>query len=975
MDLTKLSMYELIKKEELPEIYSVGYYLKHKKSGARIAVLENDDRNKVFCVSFRTPPKDDTGVAHIIEHTVLMGSERYPLKDPFNKLVNSSLNTYLNATTYPDKTMYPVASCNDKDFKNLMGVYMDAVFAPNVIKDDRAFKQEGWHYQLDSADSELQYNGVVYNEMKGAHSSVDRITYKEIMASIFPDTDYANESGGKVEAIPELSYEQFVESYKRLYHPTNSYIYLYGNANMEERLLWIDKEYLCKFDALEDISDTMPLWQEPFAEIREKRCTYSIMENEDEADKTNLCYVAAIDDFSTNVKLSYALKLVSYALVEAPGSPLEKALYDAGIGKLVYGSVDSMRQGFFSVVANNTNEDRKDEFVKIVMDTLKKIVSEGLNKKTLEAGLHNMEFSYREQDFGRWPGGLLICIGMMQSWLYDDDMIFDYYKMNDVFAELRELINTDYYEKLIEKYLINNKHAVVLTVAPEKGLINKQEKAIKDKLLAYQNKLSDAEKDKLVEETKALKAYQDEEDTPEALETLPRLLREDIDPKTHTTEVVEKKLSDGTKLLHSDLHTNGIGYVRLLFNTDMVPERLVQYIPMLCFIGKTDTTKRGYVELANEILCNTGGTDVVFNKYSSVKDTDCTTAITIKSRALYNKLPFAFDMMEEIMFDTDWTSDKRLMELLEENITGMSRYFNNSPHSMVYIRGLIDISRDMAYKEVTDNITYYRFLKEFTENFEKNKDEFVRNMNELTHMVFRPENLIVHFCGNDEGIAIIDKCVVDLKKKLFTDEVEQKKPEFSFESKNEGIKLATQVQYVGSFGNYRREGFDYSGIIPVAKNVLDADYLYQNIRAKGGAYGIITMMTRNGNVGFISYRDPRLEETDKVYMGIPEYLRKFEATEEEMTEYIIGVIGALDTPYTPRAESQRALDNYMSGLTVSMIQKSRDEILSTTAKDINEIADLFEAVLNNSRLCVAGNDEKIAASDMFDSIISVEQDS
>ncbi len=974
MNLTNLSMYELLKNEELPEINSTGYYFKHKKSGAKLAVLENDDRNKVFCISFRTPPNNDTGVAHIIEHSVLMGSEKYPLKDPFNKLASSSLNTYLNAMTYPDKTMYPIASCNDKDFKNLMGVYADAVFAPNVIKDDRAFRQEGWSYQLDSEDDELKYNGVVYNEMKGAYSSSDRVTSKEMMAAIFPDTNYAFESGGKPEAITDLSYEEFVGFYNKLYHPSNSYIYLYGDADMEERLLWLDKEYLCKYEKI-DVDDTMPLLQKTFDGLREKRCTYSIMENEDEKDKTNLGFAVAFDGYCEDTKFNLALQLLSYALVEAPGSPLEKALYDAGIGKLVYGDVDGMRQGYFEIVANNTNEDRKDEFYRVIMDALKDVVNNGIDKKTLRAGLHNMEFKYREQDFGRWPGGLLICIGMMQSWLYNDDKVFDFYKLNDVFAELRELIDTDYYEKLVDRYFVNNPHAVLLTVAPERGLIGKKEKELKDKLLTYQNSLTNEEKKEIVWKTKELKEYQDEEDTPEALATLPRLFREDIDPKAHSTTVVEKSLSDGTKLLHSDLSTNGIGYLKLLFNTDLVPERLVKYLPFLSYIGKLDTAKHNYAELRSEILCSTGGISMNFSKYGSANnDKDYTTAIVVSARALYDKLPFAVQMIEELVFDTDWTNDKRIQEVLAENITGLEKYLNNSPHNMVYIRGLLGITPEMAYRELTENITHCRFLKELSGNYKEHRDEFIRNINELIHMVFRPENLMVHFCGNDEGVSIIEAPVCELKKKFFTDDVEKIRPVFNFDNKDEGIKMASQVQYVGRFGNYRREGYDYSGVLQVAKNILDSEYLYQNIRAKGGAYGIFAIFSRNGNMGFISYRDPKLEETNKVYDGISDYLRNFEATEEEMTEYIIGVIGALDIPYTPSGEAQRALDNYMSGLTHEMIQRSRDEILSTTAEDVRGTADLIEAVLNNSRICVAGNDEKIDGSTLFERKISVERD-
>lgn len=974
MNLEKLSMYELVKNEELPEINSNGYYFKHKKSGARIVVLRNEDRNKVFCVSFRTPPNDDTGVAHIIEHSVLMGSERFPLKDPFNKLANSSLNTYLNAMTYPDKTMYPIASCNDKDFKNLMEVYVDAVFAPNVIKDDRAFRQEGWSYELDEEADELKYNGVVYNEMKGAYSSIDRVTYKEMVTAIFPDTNYAFESGGKPEAITELSYEEFVSFYKKLYHPSNSYIYLYGDADMEERLLWLDREYLCKYDAI-DVSDTMPLRQEPFLKLREKRCTYSIMENEDEKDKTNLGFAVGLDGYCDDTKLNTAFHLLSYALVEAPGSPIEKALYDAGIGKLVYGDVDGMLQGYFEVVANNTNEDRKDEFYRIIMDTLKSVVENGLDKKTLRAGLHSMEFRYREQDFGRWPGGLLICIGIMSGWLYNDEMVFDNYKLNSVFTELRELIDTDYYEKLIERYFLNNPHSVLVTIAPERGLNGKKEKELKDKLSKYQEGLNSEEKKNIIARTKELKAYQDEEDTPEALMTLPRLLREDIDPVAHSTSVIEKELSDGTKLLHSDLKTNGIGYIKLLFNTDMVPLRLVKYIPFLNYMGRLDTAGFGYAELRSEILCSTGGIDTKFSKYgSAVNTTDYRTVFSIGAKAMYDKLPFAIRMMEELVLRSDWQCDKRLKEVLAEEISELERYFNKSPHSMVNTRGLLGSTPEIAYKELTDNITHYRFIKELMENYDNEKASFVHNINELLHMVIRPENLMVHFCGSDEGIEIIDEPVCAFKKKFYTDVVEKSRPSFAFNSANEGIKLASQVQYVGRFGNYRKEGYNYSGVIQVAKNILDGEYLYQNIRAKGGAYGIFTIFSRNGNMSFISYRDPKLEETNKVYDGIPEYLRDFEAGEEKMTEYIIGVIGALDIPYTPASEAQRALDNYMSGLTPCMIQKSRNEILSANAEDIRKTSELFEAVLNNSRLCVAGNEERIKASELLTEKISIERD-
>lgn len=971
MNFEKLQMYELMKEEGLDEIHSTGYYLKHKKSGAKVAVLENDDRNKVFYIAFRTPLMNNTGVQHIMEHSVLMGSERYPLKDPFMKLDASSLNTYLNAMTYSDKTMYPVASCNDKDFKNLMSVYADAVFCPGVLTNDKAFRQEGWSVQLEDENAEIAYNGVVYNEMKGAYSSCERVMYKELAAAIFPDTNYAYDSGGNPEEITELSYEEFVRFHKEYYHPSNSYIYLYGNADMEERLLWLDKEYLCRYEKI-NVDFTMPVRQKPFDAQHEKKALYSVMENESTAEKTNLTYAVCVDDV-LDIKLFYAMQVLSYALVGAPGSPVEKALYDAGIGRLVYGSTDSTLQGYFEITAKNTDEERKGEFVRVIMDTLKEVVRTGLDKKTLEAGIHTLEFQYKEQDFGRFPAGLVIGIGMLQSWLYDDDRVFDFYKLGGVFDFLKKQIDTGYYEKLIEKYIIDNTHAVLLVTAPKAGLAAEQEKRIAEKLKIYRNSLDKRQLKELVEATKELRAYQEEEDSPEALATLPRLAREDIDTKMPKLYLEERNFAKGTKLLYHAAATNGIGYLKLAFDCGNVPRRLIQYLPLLGFMGSLDTANYPYSELSNEIMSKSGGIYINFAKYGNVNNhRESATAIVVQAKALYDRLPFVMEMIGEMVFNTDWRNDKRLKEVLSENRTSVETRLKNSPHMVALTRGLSEITPDMAYKELTENIEYYRFIRDITDNFEDRKGKFVTDINELIHMVFRPENLLVSFCGSDEELSKIEQYIISFKERLFTDNVEKKKPEFVCTHINEGIKMDSQVQYVGRFGNYLDAGFEYDGALAVAKNILEKEYLYQNIRVKGGAYGALSTFGRTGNIAFISYRDPNLESTNRVYEKIPEYLKGFAATEEKMTEYIIGVIGGLDVPYTPGGEAQRAFDIYMSGLTEQAIQKARDEIIACDAEKIRSLAPLFEAVTAQNRICAIGDSAKIEASDLFDRKIKLE---
>ena len=502
MKLQELTTYELIQEHHLKDLQSEGYILKHKKSGAKVVLLSNDDENKVFSIGFRTPPKDSTGLPHILEHSVLCGSKRFPSKDPFVELVKGSLNTFLNAMTYPDKTVYPIASCNDKDFQNLMHVYMDAVFYPNIYEHDEIFRQEGWSYKLDSADAKLEYNGVVYNEMKGAFSSPEGVLDRVVLNSLFPDTSYRNESGGDPEVIPELTYEQFLDFHRKYYHPSNSYIYLYGDMDMTEKLEWLDKEYLSHFDAME--IDSKIQKQEAFAERKEVEIAYSVSSNESEEDNTYLSYNKVIGT-SLDRNLYLAFEILDYALLSAPGAPLKKALVDAGIGKDIMGSYDNgIYQPVLSIVAKNANQEQKEEFISVIEDTLKSIVENGMDKKAIEAGINYHEFRYREADFGNFPKGLMYGLQIFDSWLYDDEKPFIHLDAIETFKFLKEQVNTNYFEQLIQKYLLDNTHASIVVVKAEKGRTARLEKELDEKLQAYKASLSKEEVDRLVERTAQL---------------------------------------------------------------------------------------------------------------------------------------------------------------------------------------------------------------------------------------------------------------------------------------------------------------------------------------------------------------------------------------------------------------------------------------------------------------------------------------
>ena len=663
MNLAALTAYELIKEENLTDIHAKGYLLRHKKSGAKISLISNDDENKVFYIGFRTPVEDSTGVPHIIEHTVLCGSDKFPVKDPFVELVKGSLNTFLNAMTYPDKTVYPVASCNDKDFANLMDVYLDAVFHPNIYKKEEIFKQEGWHYELEDRDAPVTINGVVYNEMKGAFSSQEGVLDRVVLNSLFPDTTYSNESGGDPEVIPELTYEQYLDFHRKFYHPCNSYIYLYGNMDMDEKLEFLDKEYLSHYDKIE--VDSAIQLQAPFEKPVTISKPYSIASSESLEDNAYLSYNVAI---GTNLEseLTLAFDVLDYALLSAPGAPLKQALIDAGIGKDIMGGFDnSTLQPIFSVVAKNANKEDEEKFVGIIEDTLKKIVKDGLNRKSLLAGINSEEFKFREADYGNFPKGLIYGLSCMDSWLYDDDEPFLYLKILDVFAALKEKIETGYFEELIQKYLLDNSHKSYVSIEPEKGLNARLEKELEEKLAAYKNGLSEEEIDKLVEDTKHLKLYQEEPSPKEDLMKIPMLKRQDM--KREAQPLVYEKVScNGIETIHTNIYSNGIHYLNLLFDISDITEEELPYLGVLkAVLGYMDTEHYNYADLANEINLMTGGISSQINIYADTKKKDSFHAkYEVRSKILYQNLEEGLRLLSEILMGTQITDEKRLYEIL-----------------------------------------------------------------------------------------------------------------------------------------------------------------------------------------------------------------------------------------------------------------------------------------------------------------------
>ena len=964
MNLEKIPQYELVKQETISDIQSEGYILRHKKSGARIMVLQNEDENKVFNIAFRTPPSDSTGVAHILEHSVLCGSRLFPAKDPFVELVKGSLNTFLNAMTYPDKTMYPIASCNDKDFCNLMHVYLDAVFYPNIYMKEEIFCQEGWSYQLESPEEELVYNGVVYNEMKGALSTPEEVLEEVNMNSLFPDNTYGVNSGGDPLFIPDLKYEDFLAFHKKYYHPSNSYIYFYGNMDIEERLQWLDREYLGNFE-YDFVDSAIPL-QKPFEKVKEVHCKYSISEDDDLENNTYLSYNVVVGT-SLDVELANAFAVLEYALLSAPGAVLKQALLDAGIGKDIMSSYESgVLQPFFSIIAKNANSCDAQRFCQLIRSTLEKTVEEGIDKKALLAGINTMEFRAREADYGSYPKGLMYGIDVFDSWLYDDSKPFDYLKL-DVYAKLKEKVETGYFEDLIRQYFIENTHASFVILEPERGLTSKIDGQVKEKLDAYRNSLSEEELGELIRRTEKLRSFQETPSTAEELAKIPMLSREDIGKKAAGFQNKEYHFGDVT-VLHHDVFTNGITYMDLLFDISRVAREDIPYLGILkSVLGMVNTDHYTFSDLNHEINSNTGGISVGLSVYPVlVDDNEIKAFAGVRARVLYDKIGFAFHMADEILFHSKLDDDKRLYEIIAKLKSRLSMQLSSAGHSTAACRATSYLSQFSAFNDAIGGIAFYRLVDDLEKNFDEKKQGLKEKLRLLMGELFHKEGLFVSVTSDGEGLEQMKEPLGQFINKLPHADSEKKENSLILEKKNEGFMTTGQVQYVARVGNFKRAGFDYTGVLRIVKVLMSYDYLWTNIRVKGGAYGCMSSFGRTGDSYFVSYRDPNLRATNEVYERVPEYLENFDADEHEMTKYIIGTVSDLDTPLTPFMKGQRSLSAYMSGLSPETVQKERDEVLSATPEQIRALAPLVRSILEEQAICVIGNEEKIKADkDLF----------
>ena len=958
--------FRLIRSEEIAEADGHGHTFVHEKTGARLFFLETEDDNKVFSISFRTPPVDDTGVAHIVEHSVLCGSRKYPLKEPFVELVKGSLNTFLNAMTFPDKTMYPVASRNDRDFRNLMDVYLDAVFYPAMRENPQILMQEGWHYEMDDADAPLRYSGVVYNEMKGALSAPDDLLGSRIMAALYPDTTYGYESGGDPEAIPTLTQEMFLDFHAHYYHPSNSYIYLYGDMNIAEKLAYLDRAYLSHFERIPVPSRIDR--QQVFAGQVVKEHFYPIGADEPLEENAFLSLNWVIGD-TTDRKRVMALQILDHALLRMQGAPLRQALIDAGLGRDVDSNYESdVLQPFFSIIVSKSEVARAEEFVRIVKETLTKLADGGLDHMLVKAALNTLEFRLRESDFGSSPKGLIYGIRMMKTWLYDGAPA-DYLRYEDVLAQLKEGLENGYFEQVIRESFLENPHEALVTLAPSRTLGQERE-AVQEAILSEKKAAMSADEiAKVMDDCAALKAAQEAPDTEEALASIPILARSDIRKEAEHLPL-EIRDCAGTRVLYSDIETNGIVYLNFYFSMAAVAQEDLQYAYLLAeMFGAVDTARHTYAELAMLRSLYTGGFGADIVAYTRAGEPDSLAPrFKLRAKVLRENLPRLFDLLAEIMTESDFTGAKRVRELIDEEKTGMELSLQRAANQVVAARIAADLTPSGRYAEV-GGLPFHDFLRAFKDDFDARHTEMQAAFAHILPQIFNQNDLMVSVTAAAEDYDGIAAGLAAFQQKLSSVSFPAAPYTWEIAPKNEGLMTQSRVQYVAKGANFIKLGYEYTGVLRVLETLLRYDYFWTRIRVQGGAYGAMTQFNRNGFMIFSSYRDPNLAETFTVLDETADYVRAFDVSDREMDKFIIGTMSSVDTPLTPQMKGDIAATFHLRNITWEDRQRAREEILTAQQEDVRALAPMIEAAMRENVCCVLGGEEKIRANAaLFDEI-------
>jgi len=960
--------FELVRREAVPELKSLALQFRHAATGAQLLVLENDDDNKVFSVTFRTPPANDRGVAHILEHSVLCGSRKYPVKEPFMEMVKGSLKTFLNAMTFPDKTMYPVASRNRKDLFNLMSVYLDAVFFPKITRE--TFMQEGWHHELETAGGEIVYKGVVFNEMKGAFSDPESLIDRYLSHALFPDTVYGHESGGDPERIPDLTYEEFLAFHRKYYHPANSRLFLYGDGCTLDYLQFIQEGYLQEFAGGQ--ADSRIALQKRFQAPRRKTIPYSIARGEP-AEKKTYVTLGLLLGRADDREHCLAFTILSHLLLGTPASPLRKALIDSGLGsEVVGGGFDDQRaETSFAVGLKGTEKENEEKILALIDSTLTRLAENGIDENMVTAAVNSVDFRLREANYGGFPKGIVYNIQSLGSWLYDADPLM-HLKYEDLMNKIKKASPHGYFEDLIRRHLLGNPHRCVITALPRPGLTEEKDEKTWKKLQDFKASLKADEVTRLVATTKRLQELQQIPDAPEALATLPKLRLDDLE-RNSTRYPLDGR--NGNKILFHDLFTNRIGYVQVGFDARAVPMDKIPYLSLLgTLILEMGTKKHDYVEISQMLGIHTGG--IRTSHFSSAHLSDPGRILSymfFNGKAVMDKLDKLFDLYAELLGDYEFDNPKRLLEIVRSAKADMEASIVPTGNRYVAARLNSYHSRIGKYDEIAGGLTSFYFLEDLLRRVEKNPQEVAAEFRQVAECIFTRDNMLVNITSEAADYPVFEKKVNALAERFPERNGAPVTLEFPPQPANEAFLTASSVQYVGRGANLYSLGFTYTGHFNVLRSVLNTGFLWEKVRMQGGAYGCSASLdVYSGDFGLVSYRDPNLSGTLAVYDEIAGFIAGLELSPEELEKSIVGCVGNLDPCLSPDRKGYVAMVEHLTGLAYETKQQYRDQVLSTTLKDIKAFAGVFEELQKTGSVCVLGNEDKIRESaGRFDHLVNV----
>lgn len=943
---------------EVKELNARFCQLEHEKTGARLCWLDRDDENKTFGIAFCTHPFDDTGVFHIIEHSVLCGSERYPVKEPFVELMKGSQQTFLNAMTFPDKTFYPVASRNEKDFMNLIRVYLDAVLHPLIVSRPEIFCQEGWHYELKECEDTPAYNGVVFNEMKGAFSSPNTLLRREMNRGLFPDTCYRHVSGGDPAHIPDLSYEKFIECYRRYYHPSNAYILLDGRMDVEAVLALLDQEYLNIYDRREREKMIPPQKSVKGAKLQ---TYYESSPGEKLKGRARLACGYVIGDFRCRKEL-IAVRVLSDVLCGGNHAPLKRCILSSGLAQNIsIGIVDGIQQPYAVLEIRNMDEEKSDEVQRIVQDELSSLVKTGLDHKQLTAALANLEFQMRERDYGSMPRGVVLMMNVLESWLYGGDPAANL-EVGELFASLNQQIEENYFEQLLEKVFLNNSHTCQVLMLPSYNVGNERKARETERLRAAEQNWSSKERKEILRQQERLRAWQKMEDGPEQLAVLPTLKLSDI-PKFPTkvpTEIAELDTPQNISLLYHMLDTGGVTYVNLYFNVNDITQDKLPILAFLCAMtGNLDTMHHSAMDLQCLGRLNMGDLRLSVEAYSKPNHPEeCCIYLCVSYSTLDSKAELATALVTELLTKTRFDDYQKIFHLLRQICANMEQYLLADSSSIALTRVSAGFSAEGCVREYTGGFTYYQWLKELEKNFEKRAEALCNEFELLSKKIFTRGRLTVSVTsGETHSEQAIEKVLFQrLADSSGLESISVIRPRGR---RSEGIVIPSSVSNTVLGGNLLPFGSCYSGETIVLSRILSLSYLWNTIRVQGGAYGAGLSLGSTGNACFYSYRDPNAVHSLASYRNISDFTISFADTKPDMTGFIIGAVAEDDPLMLPRRQGRVADRWHLCGITYEKRCRIREEMLSIKPEHMRAFAEPLRKLIADGGICIIGSREQI----------------